>query len=245
MLHIPIISVVVCIQLVTSQIPSNSEYCDEHGSSHTMCTPAPGSACGDEYEQYVFSASEIDQILEYHNNIRNITAGGLETKTKKPLPPACSMCELQWHEEAAAIAQRHTDHCKYGHDCGDCRDLIDESEHSYCGQNVALSRYSAKPNTPPMQIFLNLIDLWYSTEVHLFGPEDIYPFVFNYAYGHYSQLIWSKTCYIGCGASIYYDGKRYNYFVACNYCHGGNYGGQAVYDVHCRNSPSYSNLCLP
>ncbi|KAB7504763.1 hypothetical protein Anas_12477 [Armadillidium nasatum] len=62
-------------------------------------------------------------------------------------------------------------------------------------------------------------------------------------YGHYTRIIWGKTCYIGCGASKYYDGTWYNYFVACNYCEGGNYLGQAVYDVPCKNSKKYSNLC--
>ncbi|KAB7504669.1 Venom allergen 3 [Armadillidium nasatum] len=90
------------------------DYCSSpNNPDHTMCGSLPATPCG---TSYTFSASDKAKILQHHNTIRQRAASGQETNTTSPLPPACEMCNLQWNDEAALIAQRHTDKCEYKHD---------------------------------------------------------------------------------------------------------------------------------
>jgi pathogenesis-related protein 1 len=47
----------------------------------------------------------------------------------------------------------------------------------------------------------------------------------NYC-GHFTQVIWKNTQYVGCGRGVAQDGTVY---IVCNYYPGGNLGGQKPY----------------
>ncbi|KAB7501605.1 Venom allergen 5 [Armadillidium nasatum] len=88
-----------------------------------MCKPVKKTPCG---TSYTFNDEEKTKILKFHNDIRRKTASGKETNTSGKLPPACEMCDLQWNDEAAKIAQKHTNDCKFEHD--EERSLCDGSK---------------------------------------------------------------------------------------------------------------------
>ncbi|KAL7647541.1 UNVERIFIED_CONTAM: hypothetical protein RMT77_001141 [Armadillidium vulgare] len=211
------------------------DYCSPpKNPPHTMCESPPDPPCG---TSYTFSASDKAKILQHHNKIRQRAASGQETNTKTPLPPACKMPDLQWNDEAASIAQRLTDTCDYGHD--DLRNLCNGT---YCGQNIAMSSFSPEPSIPISDIFLKLIDSWYSGEVELIGPEDICSFKFGGGFEHYTQIIWAETSSIGCGLTSFVEGGWHRYYIVCNYCVGGNYLDEPVYRIPCDN-PNHCDDC--
>ncbi|XP_063824216.1 venom allergen 5-like isoform X2 [Ostrinia nubilalis] len=48
--------------------------------------------------------------------------------------------------------------------------------------------------------------------------------------GHYTQMVWSDTTYVGCAMSRWQDGKYTRYFVVCNYGPPGNYLNKFPYE---------------
>ncbi|RXG54539.1 Venom allergen 5 [Armadillidium vulgare] len=62
-------------------------------------------------------------------------------------------------------------------------------------------------------------------------------------FGHYSQIIWAKTCFIGCGLTSYVEGGWHRYYIACNYCVGGNYLDEPVYRIPCDHPNHCAHCC--
>nr|CAD7587688.1 unnamed protein product [Timema genevievae] len=71
--------------------------------------------------------------------------------------------------------------------------------------------------------------------------------------GHYTQLVWSRSLYVGCGASLFLkDGTWYSEYLVCNYGPAGNVRTEPVYHQGppcsaCPNgtvcSDQYDGLC--
>ncbi|CAK1598783.1 unnamed protein product [Parnassius mnemosyne] len=49
--------------------------------------------------------------------------------------------------------------------------------------------------------------------------------------GHYTQMAWANTMYVGCAISQYWRNNFKEYLVVCNYGPGGNYIGQVPYET--------------
>ena len=119
------------------------------------------------------------------------------------------------------------------------------------GQNKADSWTSRQK--PDWQLSKK-IQAWYD-EVSDFPEANVASFSSKGAtgtIGHYTQLVWGETEFIGCGAIYYKDNNfpRYPYrkTLVCNYHPPGNYLNHPVYQagqtaVDCTNG-SENGLCL-
>ena len=69
---------------------------------------------------------------------------------------------------------------------------------------------------------------WYS-EVDDFDSRDIDAYRFTPTTGHYTQVVWAETQYIGCGHITFPGGSGFRRLMVCNYGPSGNFVGDPVY----------------
>nr|CAD7573161.1 unnamed protein product [Timema californicum] len=210
---------------------------------------SPGPLCV-EYEPRPLSQEEKEVILNIHNRMRSDVALGKEVKGDPgPQPQASDMMQMRsqphsydmrnpvimvpihsptnvWDDELARIAQQWADQCTPVHD--DCRNV----DIFRSGQNLGIR---GMDGGFPDEIMVN-IDEWFN-EVSLVQPNTVkqYP---GYVVcrsstgmvGHYTQLVWSRSLYVGCGASLFLkDGTWYSEYLVCNYGPAGNVRTEPVY----------------
>ncbi len=197
------------------------EYCSLDGSStldNTYCqNPARSRSCGQVYYSDV-NPQERQEILDLHNGIRRNIANGQDPNFRYT---ASNMQELVWDEELAHGAKIWAEQCDFRHDQNDvCRFKV--------GQNL----YIAGTRSTPSAKWNKPVESWYD-EVHLFrgNPSNVQ---FNSLsnVGHFTQMIWAETKYIGChfiGHTGYLGSSNFNaeYYV-CNYGPAGNYIGKSI-----------------
>ncbi|VDP90526.1 unnamed protein product [Echinostoma caproni] len=127
-------------------------------------------------------------------------------------PPARSMQMLKWHDGLSKKAQQWSDRCITGHDKNDDRKL---PEFWWVGQNFA-----GFPSVEPG------FNAW-------FDEYKQYNFMANTCSGvcgHYTQLVWADTEYVGCGVTkCTKPSFPYGYSIVCNYGLGGNMNGARPY----------------
>ena len=196
-----------------------------NGEKHTMCIFSSVSSTCKAYRKKTFSQSEKQFILDEHNRYRRIIATGKKEKEDHPLQPTASnMLELVWDKELAAIAQRWADQCKFQHD--KCRD----SKSFSSGQNLAIKWSTGRFEMPIKDFIFG----WYD-EVKKFNTESVNRYTFDTRSGHFTQMIWAKTQYVGCGASYYEDSTLVENtqvaFLVCNYGPAGNYETMKIYEI--------------
>ncbi|XP_063988419.1 uncharacterized protein LOC135168315 [Diachasmimorpha longicaudata] len=209
-------------------------YCDLPScgrNPHTLClypSPSPPASCG-QLGRRGLTQGERNALLDRHNGYRARVASGQETRgAPGPQPAARNLGPLRWNNEIAEIAQRWADQCNYGHDR--CRNTADDT---YVGQNVAYIGWSDRWRNESL---LEMVDMWYN-EVADFNPSLLRAFFLPLnplapLIGHYTQMVWAGTHFLGCGASRYRkDGGYYVTFLVCNYVPGGNYLGQPIYEI--------------
>ncbi len=58
--------------------------------------------------------------------------------------------------------------------------------------------------------------------------------------GHYTQMMWAKSQFLGCGHIVYPKGSNTNKYLVCNYGPAGNVVGKAMYQrgTACAKCPS-------
>ena len=186
---------------------------------HTLCQfPGIGPACGKPSARGL-SDKEKNLVLDYHNQLRAKVANGQETRGRSgSQPPAADMLEFQWDDEIANMAQRWADQCTFGHDKNR------KVARFQVGQNV----YQASSSRNYPIDFKNGINGWYD-EVSDFDKSGIDRFRFSSGVGHYTQIVWSATRFIGCGAISYKGGRWINNYIVCNYGPAGNFIGRKMY----------------
>jgi len=203
--------------------------CSSYPASHTMnIYRGPSVVCTQRSLSSGLDKAAQDRIVDVHNQLRNKVAMGQEFNGAQP--SASDMRKLVWDDELAAVAQRWTDQCTFGHDGN--RDLCDGT---YVGQNAATSSRSTRME-PSSGLIMGEVETavrnWYS-EVKQpgFNSNHISPFAGSSGAGHYTQLVWAATDRVGCGLRYYQDGVWFTTLTICNYAKGGNMVGDDMYKV--------------
>ncbi|KAH6932401.1 hypothetical protein HPB50_005313 [Hyalomma asiaticum] len=196
--------------------------------THTLCKP-PNPACTI-YEAGV-DAAQRALIVNRHNEHRSEVAQG----RLRGFPAAADMQELLWDDEIAQVAQAHASLCT-----PPTGDILQHDKHEdrftsqfqTTGQNLAWDGQSYPVNGPNWTF---AIDEWYVEYKH-YPAQYVrqFPGAGRTAMptGHFTQVIWAKTRYIGCGY-VYYTvpGAQFPYMrkYTCNYGPSGNYRRRSVY----------------
>uniref|UniRef100_T1JAR0 Cysteine-rich venom protein n=1 Tax=Strigamia maritima TaxID=126957 RepID=T1JAR0_STRMM len=196
---------------------------------HTMCRQ-PSPTC--DIHHTGLTRAEKDFILHFHNQLRQKVATGGEKRRNQP--PASNMQIMRWDEELAQTAQKHSEQCKFAHDCPKCREV----DRFTVGQNVYL-RSSTKANEDFS--WEKVILAWYD-EVALLPASIVNSFNIIPGTLHYTQMVWWDTATIGCGYTYYKDGKFWKKLFVCNYGPNGNWLDEAMYNrgPPCSECPSGS-----
>ncbi|XP_022242309.1 CRISP/Allergen/PR-1-like [Limulus polyphemus] len=155
--------------------------------------------------QRLVSKSEINEIVQAHNELRQRVATGKEVNQ----PEASNMRKMSWDKELAEVAQRWADQCNFKHDCTQCRKI----ERFSVGQNLAISMSSNDNATADWR---KMIHKWYD-EVKTFSSSHINPYKFDSNSGHYTQVVWANTYKVGCGYTYYKNNQWYTKLYVCNY----------------------------
>ncbi|CAL4059492.1 unnamed protein product, partial [Meganyctiphanes norvegica] len=185
------------------------------------------------------------EILEKHNSFRAKVARGEELRGYLgPQPSASNMRQLVWNNQLAEVAQAWANQCPHGHDCYNCRKIC---SHNYpIGQNIYFHWGHSKSSG-----WAQAIEDWYSEVVNMnkslvdaFAPQ-------GRTIARYTQVVWSETREIGCGA-VYYSVDYFpeSKIYVCNYGPAGNLLGRYVYKrgpaaTHCPygSSRTFPELC--
>lgn len=214
--------------------------CPKRNEKHTMCLypPGPNNQTCKNYRFLTLTPSDKDNIVNIHNHIRSRVANGEEmVRNGIPLPTASNMMEMTWDDELAKIAQRWADQCRFQHD--KCRN----SERFHVGQNIARS------TTRDKSYATSFVYQFYK-ELQIFLPKTIFgkynsPNRFSKV-GHYTQMIWATTKYIGCARISHRPANknRIYQYVVCNYGPAGNVHKRNIYEIGipCSKCP-YGTKC--
>ncbi|XP_076324440.1 venom allergen 3-like [Tachypleus tridentatus] len=210
-----LLSVVFAILLYQLTLVFSCEYQNIY-SDHTMCKYTGQNPSCKILKRLVLR-SEINEIVQAHNELRQRVATGKETNQ----PEASNMRKMSWDEELAEVAQRWADQCNFKHDCAKCREV----ERFGAGQNLAISMSSNDNATADWR---EMIRKWYD-EVKTFSSSYISRYQFVSNTGHYTQVTWANTFKVGCGYTYYKNNEWYTKFYVCNYGPAGNVLGQEIY----------------
>lgn len=229
------------VLMLAAQVDGQNGQCPDRytrfSQHHTYCAPVNNSCT---IVKTGVNRSERDLILRMHNEYRSKVAVGNEDRAGG-LPEAAKMLEMVWDDEMASIAQKLTETCHYGHDCGECKMTPVFS----AGQNIGLRWVTG--GDPPSIDWPEFLTALYE-EVPRFHKSKINPFVpgpegQDVQYGHFTQMVWDTTWTVGCGLSQFYaEGAGYTYY-ACNYGPGGNIEDGAMYETGSYCSKCPSNTC--
>nr|XP_037291893.1 CRISP/Allergen/PR-1-like isoform X1 [Rhipicephalus microplus] len=173
------------------------------------------------------SYRDKNEFLRRHNKLRSKVATGRLRGFKQ----AANMYELEWDDELAEVAQALADQCgDMVHDKADARFT---SNFKVTGQNLASERRS---NEVRKMDGLRFVDTWFK-EHRDYPPSQVKHFLPNFSRrptGHFTQMIWADTQYLGCGFTMFrmkgdFDAMPYQKHYVCNYGHSGNIKGRPVY----------------
>ncbi|XP_060801760.1 venom allergen 5.01 [Amyelois transitella] len=168
------------------------------------------------------SCNQISELVDGHNARRLKLAHG-EVKGQ---PPAEEMKYLIWDDELAAKASKWASKNNFQHNpdntIGSGRFLTGENIYMFSTTNS-----NQKFNTEAA------LDSWFNEyKDYTYGPLMISDFANGNGpqIGHYTQMAWSNSVYVGCGISKFSKNPGwYSYFLVCNYGPAGNIIGKAPY----------------
>lgn len=201
----------------------NGNRCAMGNRDHTMCkypSLMPGSMCGVGIESMGFTPEEKVAVVNKHNELRMFVASGKERRgSPGPQPKAINMNLLKWDDELATVAQAWANQCTFRHDR--CRDV----SRFAVGQNIGIQSTTGVNNSNATMI----IAAWYN-EVKDFDRKQVSRLTVFQNVGHYTQLVWAQTLFVGCGQIRYETSYGWNeYYLVCNYGPAGNVYRAAVY----------------
>ncbi|XP_075157840.1 venom allergen-1-like [Haematobia irritans] len=225
-----------------------ADYCSKSlcsGGNHIACGHSGtfDSSCPSNRRAVTIDESLKNAIINYHNEKRNLVAGGGAPNHQ----PACRMATMQWDDELAYLAALNVRQCKMLHD--KCRNT---NTFHYSGQNLAWRSYSGSPNYHELAKIC--MDMWYD-EVKDSNMNYINAYPMNYngpKIGHFTTLVNGPNIRLGCAAVTYAasDSSKQIFLIGCNYARNNvatlpiykscNSGGS---ECTTGRNPQYPNLC--
>ncbi|XP_060532954.1 venom allergen 5 2-like [Cylas formicarius] len=214
----------------------------ERGES---CPPEPGCEDAD-----IFTDEMKKFLLDETNRYRNMIALGEEPRVPEEWKGASDMMALSWDNQLEYVVRCHIRRCKFEHD--KCRITPKYSS----GQNLAITVFKPKGNCTHKTI-TRLMAGWYN-EVANMKPEyygsfqDVGSLAMDKMIGHFTQLVWAKTEYVGCAITTKVSEGETMCLLGCNYGPTGNYLEDPVYTkgAPCSQCPNglkcnsvYGGLC--
>lgn len=196
----------------------------ENGVVHTACQPRNRNCS---IIMRGLSSSDKKALLRRHNKLRSLVATGRLTGYR----PAANMYELVWDEELAEVAQALADRCgDFRHDRADARFT---RRFKLTGQNLATERRSNQVMT---MNGVRFIDMWFKEhfDYRPYQVNSFHPSFNGRPVGHFTQMIWANTHYLGCGFTLFrmkgdFSEMPYKKNFVCNYANSGNIKGRPVY----------------
>lgn len=183
--------------------------------------------------------SNIKEIVQLHNNLRNQIASG-----EKGLPKAADMLQLYWSRKIAQIVFDYL----VKNDCQDEYSNTSTFRGMQLGVNVASREYTQTPESSP---FTDFINTWFSEIENFKKDGDVQKFNKNDS-KHFSQLIWHDSEFLGCAYCFKQNGSKVKEVFVCQYSKKGNYIATPVYNTgdNCQcaqgyacNNSTYKSLC--
>jgi hypothetical protein len=179
-----------------------------------------------------WSTADKQAVLDIHNALRANVAAGLEPGASGNLPAASNMNELVWDEGLATVARDFVATCPFGFNSDRGDDLLalygaqpdllrftpyvlPATGSVYVGENAAYAAAGAGPNTVQL-----LFDLW-ADEASGYGWGAPATCTLSTC-GHFSQLAWADTRFVGC-AMVTGCPSGFSTVFVCNYYPAGNF----------------------
>lgn len=208
-----------------------------NGVVHTACQPQNRNCT---ILRRGLSAADKKALLRRHNKLRSLVATGRLNGYK----PAANMYELVWDDELAEVAQALADRCgDMSHDLASARFT---RRFKLTGQNLATEQRSNQVMTVN---WVRFIDRWFK-EHKDYPPQQVKRFQPSFQgrpVGHFTQVIWANTQYLGCGFTMFrmkgdFGAMPFKNNYVCNYGNSGNIKGQPVYaeGLPCSHCPAGS-----
>jgi hypothetical protein len=181
-----------------------------------------------------FTTQDKIQILEAHNRYRTLTAQG----STYGQPSASNMNQLLWDTGLEKIAQDYSAKCIWAHNSNRNSDMANNADlasfdytNQPVGENLFLT--SASEN---LAAVLQGIQYWYDEYTYYtYGVMSTSGSCQSgQQCGHYTQLVWGNTRYVGCGYTkcpSVSGGFGNSVLLVCNYYFAGNIIGNYPYKV--------------
>ncbi|GFG35859.1 hypothetical protein Cfor_07267 [Coptotermes formosanus] len=130
--------------------------------------------------------------------------------------------EFKWDEELSKVAQLWADQCIFRHDCRNVEDFK-------VGQNIAQLWNDMAPTVQ----WASVVHSWYD-EVSNWSSSDTPKFRYRHTgtqtmTAHYTQVVWARSRFVGCGRRGFRRGPLYVQHYVCNYGPAGNYKDDPLY----------------
>jgi len=189
-------------------------------------------------------------VLNTQNQYRSLTAQGSTPNQ----PSATGMNQLLWDEGLAKVAQNYSSKCIWGHNpnrASQLKGYLNSATFDYVNQYLGENLFiSTGPET--IDTVLAGIAYWYNEhQYYTYGPvEGAGTCQSGQQCGHYTQLVWAKTRYVGCGYTKCPTVQNLPTFTnailfACDYYFAGNYVDDYPYETGdgCSQCPGDRNTC--
>ena len=143
------------------------------------------------------NVDEKKLILLTHNRIRNQIATQ-SNKIGPKIPFATNMIQMYYNQSIGAKAQEWADKCTFKHSDPGSRKLPQFAT----GENIFRTKFIKET---PIKNWQNAIEDWFS-EIKDFGGKSVVSFSPKGSVtGHFTQMIWAYSYFVGCGFSSYSD----------------------------------------
>eukprot|EP01083_Nonionella_stella_P275777 936755_1 len=209
------------------------------------------------------STAEKQAILDIHNELRDRVAGGGLASVGHPA--AKDMNYLIWDDGLEAVAQSYAESCpglnhngnrgieylserdsgvgtKWGPDSQYLSNFCSNQNCIYTGENIAV--YSAAYTIGSITLQIET-GWWDEYKYWTFGNHNAAGSCSQGQCGHYTQMAWANTRYIGCGYTNGCDSGGSASIFVCNYFPAGNFNSVPPYTsgTACSNCMSDRTEC--